>query len=149
MSDTAIDAQVVFAELYDTTPGIRELVLQALNNVGASLEEYEDPVTWAECLATLQDMLQDEVVVEFIQCVAGQDFVIYPLAEYGWDGGNPISSTRINLTDLVSSNIQNGPYATLVRQTNTTYPGLAFHHIVSDDHLTIQFFWPYHFPAGE
>lgn len=129
-----------FANAYNDSADLRAAVNQALIHVGAGLEEYEDAVDWAECLASLEDMIPGGVSVEVVQGIPGNEAVLYPLAAYGWDGGSPINSEQINLTDLVSSSIQGGPYATIVKRTDTAHPGLAIHYIPNDRLLTIQLF---------
>ena len=140
MTSFTISPDEAFAEAYNNSADLRDAMNQALIRVGAGLEEYEDAVGWAECLASLEDMIQGGVSVEVVPAIPGNGAELYPLAAYGWDGGSPINSEQINLTDLVSSSIQGGPCATIVKRTDPGYPGLAVHYIPNDRILTIQLF---------
>lgn len=129
-----------FIEMYNVRVHVRRSIDKALMSIGAGLEEYEDPTTWAECIECLADLLNKKLTVETVQGITTPDHTLYPLASYGWDGGSAINSRHLNLTELASSDVQGGPCASLVARTDPSYPGIALHYAEREKCLTIQLF---------
>lgn len=63
---------------------------------------------------------------------------LFPLAGYGWDGGNSIGTYTFNLTILSSSDIASGPIAEIVELSKNTTLGFALH--VGQDFVVFQVF---------
>lgn len=129
-----------FIDAYNTKKAFRKAMSKAFIAIGMGLEEFEDPATWAECMECLETYTESNVKVEIIQGVPGKTAMLYPLATFGWDGGNAIVTEQLNLTDLVYSHVSSGPCANIVKRTNSSYPGVALHHGESDASLIIQLF---------
>lgn len=129
-----------FIEAYNNRVDLRERIDRTLMSIGAGLEEYDEAPTWSECIDCLDDMLEERLIVEIVQGVATPEKTLYPLATYGWDGGNAINSEHLNLTELVSLHVEGGPQASLVTRTDSSYPGIALHYAEREKRLTIQLF---------
>lgn len=65
---------------------------------------------------------------------------LFPLAEYGWDGGSPIMTVTFNLKTLETSDFGGGPIASIVVQENPAYPGLACQYSPENYLIEIQIF---------
>lgn len=127
-----------FGQTFNTNEILRDAVLRALSR---HLEEFEDePSTWAEVIDCLDDEFGSNLVVEHVQGVPAGEHLLYPLATYGWDGGNAINSSQHNLTDLSLVHVCGGPCANIVRRTDPNYPGIAIHYAEGENALTIQLF---------
>lgn len=108
--------------------------------IGMDLEEFEDTATWEECMECLDAYTESNVKVEIIQGVPGKTAMLYPLATFGWDGGNAIVTEQLNLTECASSDVTGGPCAAIVKRTNPDYPGVALHYAEGDSALIVQLF---------
>ena len=139
-----ISTEKLFVNSYNTSEVLRGAVEKALCELRFDLEELEDtentkkPTTWPECLADLKYLGASSITVKVIEGVASEAGKLYPLATYGWDGGNAINTRQINLTELVSTHVEGGPCASLVKRTDQSYPGIALHYAESEGSLTIQ-----------
>lgn len=129
-----------FINTYNNSTDFRDKIDSALMSIGAGMEEYDEATTWAECIDCLDDMLEEKLIVEILQGVTTPEKTIFPLATYGWDGGNAINSQHLNLTEIVSAHVEGGPCATLVTRTDPSYPGIALHYAEGAKRLTIQLF---------
>lgn len=65
---------------------------------------------------------------------------LFPLAEYGWDGGSPIMTVTFNLKTLETNDFGGGPTASIVQKENSLYPGLACHYSPENYLIEIQIF---------
>ena len=135
-----MSAQQQFIDTYNHRTDVRRSIDKALMSIGAGLEEYDEPATWAECIECLADLLNEKLTVETVQGIATPDHTLYPLATYGWDGGSAINSQHLNLTELASSDVEGGPCASLMARTDPSYPGIALHYAEREKRLTIQLF---------
>ena len=139
-----VGTEKLFIRAYKTNEALRGAVEKALCELRFDLEELEDtentkpPTTWSECLACLKKLGASSITVEVIKGVASEAGTLYPLATYGWDGGNAINTKQINLTELVSTHVEGGPCASLVKRMDQSYPGIAIHSVESEGSLTIQ-----------
>jgi archaellum component FlaF (FlaF/FlaG flagellin family) len=70
--------------------------------------------------------------------INGQNKKLFPLAEYGWDGGYSIKTITHNLDTLSDSSIASGPFASIVSLKNPASFGLALH--IGQDFTIIQIF---------
>ena len=139
-----VGTEKLFIRAYKTNEALRDVVEKALFDLRFDLEEIEDtahtkkPITWPGCVEGLKYLGASSVTVEVIEGVASEAGTLYPLATYGWDGGNAINTKQLNLTELVSTHVEGGPCASLVKRTDQSYPGIAMHYAESEGSLTIQ-----------
>ena len=70
----------------------------------------------------------------------GVDKKLFPLPEYGWDGGSPIFTEEFNLKTLDNSDIGGGPTASIVTPKNVNYPGFAMHYAPEESFGEIHIF---------
>jgi hypothetical protein len=54
-------------------------------------------------------------------------FDVYPLPEYGWDGGEPINTETLNLEVVSTTDIGGGPTASIVKLKDQLMPGVSIH----------------------
>lgn len=111
-----------FEDLFDSNENFREKFLNAVGKVCDLEGEEENLTSWSAFAA-----FPKEINISSIQGIVVGDDVIYPLAEYGWDGGNAVDTVSINITNLVRTDILHGPMASLVKRTDPNQPGVAIH----------------------
>lgn len=120
-----------FKEIYDM---IKDKYLEEIE-----LSEYDID----ELVASFKQ-LQITMDIEQIKGISvtykGSDKKIFPLAEYGWDGGSPIMTEEFNLKTLDTSDIGGGPTASIVTLQNENYPGFALHYAPEEYLGTIHIF---------
>ena len=127
-----------FAQAFDTRQDVKDATLRALSE---HLEEVKDePTTWNEVIHCLTEAFGSSPTVKNVEAVSIGETLLYPLATYGWAGGNAINSTEFNLTDLGLVHLFGGPCASIVRRTDPSYPGIAIHYAESERILMIQLF---------
>lgn len=118
-------------DLFDSDESFREEFLNAVENLRDLEGEEETLTSWVAFTAFFK-----QVDIASIRGVVVGGDTIYPLAEYGWDGGNAIETVCINITNLVRTDILQGPMASLVKRTDPNKPGIAIHNY--DSRLIIQ-----------
>lgn len=113
---------------------LRTLIYDEDNILHFQLEQFK--------IDALLDTIDEQVDFEIIE---GIDVLInenkqklFPLAEYGWDGGYSIKTKMYNLKSLVNSDIASGPFASIVQLENAQFAGLALH--TGQDFAVIQLF---------
>ena len=137
---TALGTEQTFIAAYNLNAALRDAVDKALMRVHMGLEEFEKPTTWSECLDCLEEVSDGKLNVEIVQGIGSEMGMLYPLATYGWDGGNAINTEQINLTALALVHVEGGPCANIVKRTDSSYPGVAIHYAEGKGSLTIQLF---------
>lgn len=139
---TPLPADKAFAEAYADDAQLRDETIEALAATCYRLEfPDEPPATWQEVLDLIaNDMSRPTLEVVRGHTMPGAAAAVYALAEYGWDGGNNISTETVNLDKLVSSDAFGGPYANVVARTRPDIPGLAVQYYGADDSIALQFF---------
>ena len=136
----ALGTEQTFIIAYNSNETLRDALDKALMTIRMGLEEFDEPTTWSECLECLEEVSEGKLRVEIVQGIGSEMGMLYPLATYGWDGGNAINTEQINLTELVLVHVAGGPCANIVKRTDPSYPGVALHYSEGDRSLTIQLF---------
>lgn len=123
-----------FAKVFESNNAFRSKVLKAVQDL-IDLEE-SNPTTWAELTDFIGDSLS--LSVKSVPGLVLGEHLVFPVAEYGWDGGNPVETQTVNLTSLIDTDIAGGPMASISKRTDANLPGFAIHKF--DDEFLIQIF---------
>lgn len=116
-----------FTDLFDSDEDFRNGLLEVVDSDVIDLNDADgDILSWKDLVEFL-DCEGFKVDASSVQGVNTGDFSVFPLPEYGWDGGNAITTVVVNVTCLVDTNIFRGPMASIVRRTDPTKPGVAIH----------------------
>jgi hypothetical protein len=127
-----------------------------------AIQEDAGPELWADFVEFFADALEiddcpedasPELLVEWLadssegwrkgtgeilqgSSIGGQ--TVYPLAMYGWDGGNGIESKLWNLVELGKTDLMGGPIAVICGLADSSFSGCAVH--VGQDFVHVQLF---------
>jgi hypothetical protein len=109
--------------LFNSNPEFRKSVLKVVSDI-IDLED-QDLNTWTELTSFIGDATK--VTMKSVPGLVFGETILYPVAGYGWDGGNPVDTQTFNLTSLVACDISGGPDASISKRKNPNLPGMAIH----------------------
>ena len=123
--------------MFNSNATLRKEFNDVLENMG--LNDYLDD--WN----TVQQAFLDNDYSLDITAIAGASTgagarKVYAMPTYGWDGGNSITTSTINLETLTDSSIFSGPGASLVMRADPSFPGIAIHLYEADNTVLMQLF---------
>lgn len=122
-----ITTEQEFIDLFDSDEDFRNKIVEVVDEQLIDLNDADDGILSWKNLVEFLDCSGYQVLTRSIHGFTMETNTVYPLPEYGWDGGNAINTIVINITRLVNSDVFFGPIATIVQRTDSSKPGVAIH----------------------
>lgn len=129
--------QQTWAKMFNSNAALRKDFNDVLENMG--LNDCLDDWTSVQRAFSDSEYSLDLTAVAGASTSAGARKV-YAMPTYGWDGGNSITTSTLNLETLTESSIFSGPGASLVVRADPSFPGIAIHLYEADNTVLMQLF---------